>query len=267
MTSTVANPCGHPQCPLHTIVGAHHKGVYLHNGEHPVLDSEPLDFGLSNPPASIWFARRRINRGEGDQLDHNVVHGFIAAHRITLLEVQPKPPKGPSILDIAIEYNMDMVYAKMDGFGNLTGEEEEEDKMAVDGQEEEGEGEGEVEDKEEDYEMAINGQEKEGEGEGEIEDEEGDHKMALDGPDEEGGGEGKEEEERDETEGKGMEEERLPEEVEDELLWWSAYYEMEEEAARLARLALDTEPAAAGEQGAADQDPPAAGEDADDGVL
>ncbi|KAL8667711.1 MAG: hypothetical protein Q9202_000566 [Teloschistes flavicans] len=73
-----------------------------------------------------------------------------AAHRITLLEVQPKPPKGPSILDIAIEYNMDMVYAKMDGFGNLTGEEEEEDKMAVDGQEEEGEGEGEIEDKEED---------------------------------------------------------------------------------------------------------------------
>ncbi|KAL8899441.1 MAG: hypothetical protein Q9192_001572 [Flavoplaca navasiana] len=78
-TAQAPTLCIYPSCPVH---GTHAQGLYVYNGVPNNWQLEEYDFGASNPPPAIWFARHRIIHEVGSREDYHLVHGFIHYHYV-----------------------------------------------------------------------------------------------------------------------------------------------------------------------------------------
>ncbi|KAL8752076.1 MAG: hypothetical protein Q9199_005992 [Rusavskia elegans] len=83
LTSTTVPPpsplCLYPSCPVQ---GTHAQGLFTYRGVPNDWELEEYDFGASNPPPDIWFARHRIMHETGSNEDYHMVHSFIHYHYV-----------------------------------------------------------------------------------------------------------------------------------------------------------------------------------------
>ncbi|KAL8736408.1 MAG: hypothetical protein Q9166_000200 [cf. Caloplaca sp. 2 TL-2023] len=82
-TSAVVPPpssmCQMPSCPIQF---PHAEGLFLDRGEPHHWIHDQLDFGASNPPLEIWYARERLLNDMGNQSDRAMVSGFLQYHYV-----------------------------------------------------------------------------------------------------------------------------------------------------------------------------------------
>lgn len=78
-TAQAPTLCVYPSCPVH---GTHARGLYVYRGVPNNWQLEEYDFGASNPPPDIWFARHRIIHEVGSSEDYHMVHAFIHYHYV-----------------------------------------------------------------------------------------------------------------------------------------------------------------------------------------
>ncbi|KAL8651180.1 MAG: hypothetical protein Q9226_004821 [Calogaya cf. arnoldii] len=81
-TSDTAQPpalCLYPSCPVHS---THARGLYTYRGVPMTWQLDEFEFGVSNPPPNIWFARHRIVHETGSNEDYHLVHAFLHYHYV-----------------------------------------------------------------------------------------------------------------------------------------------------------------------------------------
>ena len=104
-SATLPSPsslCLSPSCPVRI---THAKGLFTYRGIPNVWDLQEYDFGASNPPRDIWFARHRIMHESGRYEKYDMVNSFIEYHYVPKETPQPGYTNGdpsPSVTNSAV---------------------------------------------------------------------------------------------------------------------------------------------------------------------
>ena len=103
-SATLPSPsslCLSPGCPVQI---THTKGLFTYMGVPNDWELKEYDFGASNPPRDIWFARHRIMHETGSYQDYHMVNSFIEYRYVPKETPQPGYTNGdpsPSVTNSA----------------------------------------------------------------------------------------------------------------------------------------------------------------------